>query len=280
MFQRYTEKARRVIFFARYEAGQYGSSHIESEHLLLGLLREDKGLLRSFLGQKVPIESLRKIIEQQIRTGKRISTSAEVPLSTESKRILTVAGEEADRLEDKWIGTEHLLVGMLREDKCLAARVLQELGVQLDSLVVNLTRGTPEPEIVEKGEIKALPLRQMVDAWDTRDAQKFATFFEEEAVFTDVQNNLWIGPVDIEKGVALVFVSAELPTGRGRIEDVHFVTWKFPTALIEVTWGSKEGMQAATSQNLRLIIALSQKLYGWRAVKAHLEKAGSDSPET
>ena len=75
MFERYTEKARRAIFFARYEASQYGSPCIESEHLLLGLLREDKTLTRTH------IESIRKEIQSQIRIRERISTSVEVPLS-------------------------------------------------------------------------------------------------------------------------------------------------------------------------------------------------------
>jgi ATP-dependent Clp protease ATP-binding subunit ClpA len=95
MFERYTEKARRVIFFARYEASQYGSPSIESEHLLLGLMREDKAIPRSH------IESIRKEIESHIRIRERISTSVEVPLSQECNGILNYAAEEAERLGDK-----------------------------------------------------------------------------------------------------------------------------------------------------------------------------------
>ena len=79
VFERYTEKARRVIFFARYEASQYGSPYIETEHLLLGLMREDKALANRFLRQHGSIESIRKEIEARITIRERISTSVEVP---------------------------------------------------------------------------------------------------------------------------------------------------------------------------------------------------------
>ena len=118
MFERYTEKARRVIFFARYEASQYGCPYIETEHLLLGLMREDKALANRFLRSHGSIESIRKEIEQRITIRERISTSVEVPLSQESKRILNFATEEAERLGHKHVGTEHLLLGILREEKC------------------------------------------------------------------------------------------------------------------------------------------------------------------
>src|SRR6185437_1957382 len=89
---------RRVIFFARYEASQYGSPYIETEHLLLGLLREDKALANRFLRAHGSIESIRKQIESRITVRERISTSVEVPLSQECKRILNYAAEEAERL--------------------------------------------------------------------------------------------------------------------------------------------------------------------------------------
>ena len=104
MFERYTEKARRVIFFARYEASQYGAASIESEHLLLGLLREDWALNKRILRQKGTAEDIRKEIEGQITIGKRVSTSVEMPLSVESKHILNWAFEEAERLGDKHVG--------------------------------------------------------------------------------------------------------------------------------------------------------------------------------
>ena len=75
MFERYTEKARRVIFFARYEASQYGSPYIETEHLLLGLLREDRALAKKFLGEVNSEEGIRAEIEKHITPRERLSTS-------------------------------------------------------------------------------------------------------------------------------------------------------------------------------------------------------------
>ena len=144
MFERYTEKARRVIFFARYEASQYGSPYIETEHLLLGLMREDKALANRFLRSHGSIESIRKEIESRITIRERISTSVEVPLSQECKRILNFATEEAERLGHKNVGTEHLLLGILREEKCFGAEILQERGLRLRTLRDELARSAGE----------------------------------------------------------------------------------------------------------------------------------------
>jgi ATP-dependent Clp protease ATP-binding subunit ClpC len=144
VFERYTEKARRVIFFARYEASQYGSPYIETEHLLLGLMREDKALANRFLRQQGSIESIRKEIEARITIRERISTSVEVPLSQECKRILNMAAEEAERLGHKHVGTEHLLLGILREEKCFGAEILTERGLRLTTLREELGRTSGE----------------------------------------------------------------------------------------------------------------------------------------
>src|SRR5208337_412812 len=123
MFERYTEKARRVIFFARYEASQFGSPYIETEHLLLGLLREDKALTNRFLRSHASVESIRKQIEGHTTIREKVSTSVDLPLSNECKRVLAYAAEEAERLSHKHIGTEHLLLGLFREE---LARTSQE----------------------------------------------------------------------------------------------------------------------------------------------------------
>jgi len=140
MFERYTEKARRVIFFARYEASQFGSPYIETEHLLLGLLREDKALTNRFLRSHASIESIRKQIEGRTPIREKVSTSVDLPLSQECKRVLAYAAEEAERLGHKHIGTEHLLLGLLREDKSFAAEILHERGLRLSALREEMTR--------------------------------------------------------------------------------------------------------------------------------------------
>src|SRR6058998_961206 len=151
MFERYTEKARRVIFFARYEASQFGSPYIETEHLLLGLLREDKALTNRFLRSHASVESIRKQIEGHTTIREKVSTSVDLPLSNECKRVLAYAAEEAERLSHKHIGTEHLLLGLLREEKCFAAEILHERGLRLSTIREELARSSQE---------KAQPQRQ------------------------------------------------------------------------------------------------------------------------
>jgi ATP-dependent Clp protease ATP-binding subunit ClpA len=134
VFERYTEKARRVIFFSRYEASQFGSPYIETEHLLLGLLREDKVLTNRILRGHRSMEGIRKTIEENTIIRDKVSTSVDLPLSNESKRILAYAAQEAERLSQKHVGTEHLLLGMLREEKSFAATLLADCGVRLETV--------------------------------------------------------------------------------------------------------------------------------------------------
>src|SRR6186713_1594312 len=135
MFERYTERARRVLFFARYEASQLGSVSIETEHLLLGLIREGKGLTsRIFARSHLSLENIRKEIEGRTVFREKVSTSVEIPFSAETKRVLQFAAEEADRLLHNYIGTEHLLLGILREERSVAASILIEKGMRLNAV--------------------------------------------------------------------------------------------------------------------------------------------------
>lgn len=135
MFERYTETARRVIFFARYEASQLGSPAIEPEHVLLGLVREDGALLTRLLARAHDSpEAIRQEIEGRAPERAKISTAAALPLSPEAKRVLAFAHEESERLGHRHIGTEHLLLGLLREERSTAAQVLYERGLRLNAV--------------------------------------------------------------------------------------------------------------------------------------------------
>ncbi len=134
MFERYTEKARRVIFFARYEASQFGSTYIETEHLLLGMAREDTAIAKRLSRPPFTIEFIRQRIKEQTTARGKIPTSVDLPLSAGCKRVLNYAAEEADRLGDKHIGTNHLLLGLIRERGGLAAKVLSEAGINASEL--------------------------------------------------------------------------------------------------------------------------------------------------
>src|ERR1051326_5188706 len=132
MFERYTERARRVIFFARYEASQFGSTTIETEHMLLGLIREDNNLMNRVSNGWA--KGIRDEITSQMTVHEKVSPSVDLPLSNECKRILAYAGEEAERMNHRHIGTEHLLLGMLREENCRAAEVLSKNGLTVEEL--------------------------------------------------------------------------------------------------------------------------------------------------
>jgi ATP-dependent Clp protease ATP-binding subunit ClpC len=142
MFERYTEKARRVIFFARYEALQYGSLFIAPEHILLGLMREDKSITTRFFPNQCSIDTIRREIENRIVPRERMPQSTEIRLSPETKRILAHANEESQRLQSKVVNTEHLLLGILHEENSIAAEVLYEQGVRLQSVRAIITRNT------------------------------------------------------------------------------------------------------------------------------------------
>jgi Clp amino terminal domain, pathogenicity island component len=144
MFERYTEGARRAIFFARYEASQFGSAYIEAEHLLLGLVREDKALTRRFL-QGVSYASVRQEIAAVMPRGESVPTSVDLPLGRECKWVLEHAAEEAARLAHEQIGTEHLLLGLLREPETEAAQLAHKHGAKLAEVRVELARLSGRP---------------------------------------------------------------------------------------------------------------------------------------
>src|SRR5438093_771522 len=168
MFERYTERARRVLFFARYEASQLGSISIETEHLLLGLIREGKGLTsRIFARSHLSLENIRKEIEGRTVFREKVSTSVEIPFSAETKRVLQFAAEEADRLLHNYIGTEHLLLGILREERSVAASILMEKGMRLHTVREDIVQLLNEKTTLTR--VKETPLlaefsRDLTDA--------------------------------------------------------------------------------------------------------------------
>jgi ATP-dependent Clp protease ATP-binding subunit ClpC len=135
MFERYTEKARRAFFFARYEASQFGAPQIEAEHILLGLLREDKDLIARYLAHySASLDRIRKEIESRDVPRKHVLSDIDLPLSEESKQALAFAAEESEILKNRYIGTEHLLLGLLRKSGTVAFDILTGFGVQIDDL--------------------------------------------------------------------------------------------------------------------------------------------------
>lgn len=130
MFERYDEAARRVIFFARYEALQFGSSAIESEHLLLGWIREDKTLMYGLLTTEDVRTNIRLAVESRYKFPVKVgSQERDIPLSRQSRTMLAIAVKEADQRSDAHIGMDHLLLSLISKRFSLPARLLKKHGV-------------------------------------------------------------------------------------------------------------------------------------------------------
>src|ERR1051326_3160813 len=131
MFERYREDARRAIYFARWEAQQSGSVYIEPEHLLLGLTHEADAKANQLFALSSHTENFRS--QFRPHPPAKSSSSVDLPLSNASKRVLTYAAQEAEKLASKPIGTEHLLLGLLREGKSDVPAALAAVGIDLHS---------------------------------------------------------------------------------------------------------------------------------------------------
>jgi len=128
MFERYTEQARRVIFFARYHASEFGQRYIGTEHLLLGLLREDREL-----AARLDEKELRRQVEEATTVREKIATSVDLPLSPDARQVLAWAAEASHQFGHQVINTGHLTLGLLRIGDSLAARFLNANGIEYDS---------------------------------------------------------------------------------------------------------------------------------------------------
>lgn len=134
MFEKFTESARRSIFFARYDASSLGTPYISTEHILLGILREDKSLVRQAL-PNITHESTYEDIAARVVSGtKKLPTSVDLPLTEDSQNALKWAMDEADRLHAHSIGTEHLLLALVQNSDYPAAKLLSRLGTDPQSL--------------------------------------------------------------------------------------------------------------------------------------------------
>ncbi len=132
MFEKYTDKARRVLFFARYEASQFGASTITSAHLLLGLVREaEKTTIQILEQMSINVQELKDRIISKNLPKKQVSTTVEIPLSEETKRVLHYAMKESMSLNHKYVGVEHILLGILRDEHAFASQLLIEMGADL-----------------------------------------------------------------------------------------------------------------------------------------------------
>lgn len=175
MFERYTERSRRVIFFARYEALQYGSQSIAPEHILLGLLREDRTIIARYFPFRTNLtaEKIRREVEDRIAVRDRIPQSAELQLSADTKKALFYANEESRSLKNRQIGPEHILIGLIREESSVAAEVLFQFDLRVQDIrdVIVRNSGAGRPSVQPGEEVQKSSTLEEFTRDLTRDAE-------------------------------------------------------------------------------------------------------------
>jgi ATP-dependent Clp protease ATP-binding subunit ClpC len=143
MFEKFTERGRKVIIYAREEAEKRQNDYLGTEHLLLGLLREEESLPMIILKKMgLSADELRMEVERNLPTGSNILTFGDIPFTPRAKKVLELAVEEARLLGHSYIGSEHLLIGLIREDSGIAGKILRSLGANLlgvRQLAINLS---------------------------------------------------------------------------------------------------------------------------------------------
>jgi len=135
MFERFTERARKVMSLARQEAQRLNHEYIGTEHILLGLIQEGSGVAANVLKNlDVDPRKIRAEVERMVKPGSNVVQMGQLPFTPRAKKVLELALEEANNLGHNYIGTEHLLLGLLREHDSVAAQALTALGLKLDAL--------------------------------------------------------------------------------------------------------------------------------------------------
>jgi ATP-dependent Clp protease ATP-binding subunit ClpC len=163
MHDKFTERVRKVMYLAREEAARLQHDYIGTEHLLLGVIREGEGIAATVLNNLgLDLDAIRQAVESMVASTGGTLTIGEIPFTPRAKRVLELSVDEARQLGHNYVGTEHLLLGLIREGEGVAARVLLELGVDRKKVreeTLKLLGGTPsvsQPEREGKVETPAL----------------------------------------------------------------------------------------------------------------------------
>jgi len=259
MFERYTERARRVIFFARYESSQFGATTIESEHLLLGLLREDQPRVASFLRSPDSAKSISREVAEHSLVKEKISTSLDLPLSLECKRALAYAAEEAERLAARFISTEHLLLGLLREEKGWAAKLLRQEGADIAAIrevLADTKSGKRQP--VRGRTASAIPVFHVADVVRAAEWYRDVLGFQDAAPFgfgaPSAPNFMILSRDDVE----IMLQQAGDEAGESRSASKAAGEWHAYFRVFHL-----QAMHAEFQANLHVDLPIVVTAYGW-----------------
>ena len=161
MYERFTDRARRVMQLANQEAQRFNHEYIGTEHILLGLVKEGSGVACNVLTNlEVELREVRLEVEKLVQREPEMITMGKLPQTPRAKKLLEYAMEEARDLDHSFIGTEHLLLGLLRQSEGTAAQVLEALGLNQDEVrveVLNLLGGDAELVYVKEARVRKLP---------------------------------------------------------------------------------------------------------------------------
>src|SRR5262249_43240076 len=170
MFDRFTDRARKVMGLARQEAPRLNHEYIGTEHVLLGLVKEGSGVAANVLkNMNVDLKKIRLEIEKIVKTGPNMVTMGQLPFTPRAKKVLELSLEEASNLGHNYIGTEHLLLGLIRENDGIAAQVLMNLGIKLEDVreeVLEFLGAETPPEAGEEKESGGVPAKSKTPALD------------------------------------------------------------------------------------------------------------------
>jgi uncharacterized protein (TIGR02246 family) len=274
MFERYTEKARRAIFFAHYDASQYGSYYIDTEHLLLGLMRENFPLLSNMMGSGISAHAIQQEIEKQIQRGERFSTAVEVPLSVESKRAELCRGGSGK------IGTaacwhRAFALGLLREENALAAVTLRRHGAHLAEIRLKLAGNASryrEPTTPAgthySYRLASKPARSAMDAVSSflsglksKTSPDLADFFADNGQFIDASGKIWFGREEIKKEFERLFAAFSKKNTSYRIEKT--ISERQAAVLVSVLWENAVHTEQTPRSVIRMTILLVPEDEEW-----------------
>jgi ATP-dependent Clp protease ATP-binding subunit ClpA len=171
MFERFTERARRVVVLAQEEARMLNHNYIGTEHILLGMIHEGEGVAAKALESLgISLEAVRAQVEEIIGQGQQ-APSGHIPFTPRAKRVLELSLREAKELGHNYIGTEHILLGLIREGSGVAAQVLVKLGADLNGVrqqVVQLLHGRAGDDLTGDGSPLPDDAPTRVDSLDRR----------------------------------------------------------------------------------------------------------------
>jgi ATP-dependent Clp protease ATP-binding subunit ClpC len=166
MFERFTERARRVVVLAQEEARALSHNYIGTEHILLGLIHENEGVAaKSLESIGISLDAVRTQVEEIIGEG-RITPSGQIPFTPRAKKVLELSMRESIQLGHNYIGTEHILLGLIREGEGLGAQVLVKLGADLNRVRQQVIEMLSRHQGSEESDILATAAEREFGAYD------------------------------------------------------------------------------------------------------------------